>query len=604
MTIMTSKIVKLKWAPALLALVALFILACGGPAATATPVPTSAPPTAAPTLAQPTPLAIDATPTPVEAMATAMPEPTATPEAVSSAKDTFRFVTSEEPTTIGAASVNCGGNLQNTICDDMVSDPLTFLDDQNGFQLVGLTGIQGWEQTAPDRWRFHLRDGVTFHNGAPWNADQAKFWIDWFGDEETSGHSNSNDFSFHGVMGGEVVDPLTVDVVCGSACPILPRTTIFTKFQDVGWFEQASEDEIERMTVGLGPYKVVEWRSGENVELEAYDGYNPNPDTVFSQKPVIPHVIQLWRNEALVRASMIAAGEADWAEINLEDRDSVPQWKSATNDEVYTYTLDTLYHPELSKTKVRQALAHAIDCPTLMQTLYEGLLKCWTALSGSGTVGINDQNSAPYTYDPEMAKELLKEANYNPDNKITLSIRSARVPKDVEYGEAVVTFWNDVGVNAELNVVESSIRNQIYRSTCFNTRTRDEILNAPGEDLHDKCVSLGPDGPRYSSQNITEAATSNEALDYSRHALQRLSCFSRSSGVCFSDLEDAIDQAAATPVGDLRTQRLAAIAQRDRDEVYHITNFQVVEVYALSEGLQWEPYYSPRIRANTVYFTQ
>lgn len=581
----------------LLALLTVLIVACGTSASPTTPAtqPTQQ------AVAQPSPRAIQPT---MAAQPTAVPAPTSVPESMISARDTVRFVTSEEPTTIGAASGNCGGNIQNTICDDMASDPLTFIDDTKGFQVVGLTGTESWEQTAPDRWRFHLRDGVTFHNGAPWNATQAKFWIDWFGDEDTSGHSNSNDFSFHGVISGEVVDDLTLDVVCGSECPILPSTTIFTKFQDVGWFEQASEEEIERMTVGLGPYKVVEWRSGENVELEAYEDYHPNPATAFSQKPIIPRVIQLWRNEAFVRASMLAAGEADWAEINLENRDMVPQWKSATNNEVYLYSIDTLYHPELAKKEVREALALGIDCPTLMDTLYEGVFQCWTAMSGVGTVGINDENSAPYPYDPERAKQLLQEANYNPDNKITLSIRSARVPKDVEYGEAVVTYWRDIGINAELNVVDSAVRNDIYRSTCFNLRKRDDILNAPGEDLHDKCVSLGPDGPRFSSQNITESATSNEALDYSRHAQQRLSCFSRSSGVCYSDLEEAINEASATPIGDLRAQRLAAIAQRDRDEVYHIVNFQVVQVYALADGLEWEPYYSPRIRANTMFFTR
>ena len=276
----------------------------------------------------------------------------------------------------------------------MVSDPLTWIDDLNDFQVVGLTGIEGWEQMGPDRWRFNLRDGVTFHNGAPWNATQAKFWIDYFGDEETSGHHNSNDFSFHGVVAGVVVDDMTLDVVCGTPCPILPRTTIFTKFQDVGWFEQAEEEEIERLTVGLGPYKIVEWRSGIEVVVEAFEDYNPNPNTVYSRAPAIKTVIQQWRNEPLVRASALAAGEVDWAEIALEDRDRVPQWKSGTNNEVYIYTIDTVHHPELRKREVREALALAIDCPTLMEQIFDNLLTCHTNLSQTGTVGITPENSA------------------------------------------------------------------------------------------------------------------------------------------------------------------------------------------------------------------
>lgn len=381
----------LKWVSGVMALLAVLLVACG----TAAPVPqdngnsTAAPqpPTSAPlktptALAKPKDLTIADTP---------VPSPTPIPADVVSAKDTMTFVTNEEPTTIGAASANCGGNIQNTICDDMVSDPWTWIDDHNGFQVVGMTGVEGWEQLEPNRWRFQLRDGVTFHNGAPWNADQAKFWIDWFGDEETSGHYNSNDFSFHGVMAGEVVDPLTLDVVCPDACPVLPRTTIFTKFQDVGWFKTASEDDIERMTMGLGPYKIIEWNTGQNVKLEAYDGYNPNPDTEYSRAPSIENVVQIWRNEPGVRAAVIATGEADWAEINPQDRDMVPQWKSATNNEVYIYAIDTVHDPELRKLEVRKALAISIDCPTLMQTIFGGLFECWTAVSGSGTVGITQR---------------------------------------------------------------------------------------------------------------------------------------------------------------------------------------------------------------------
>ncbi len=352
------------------------------------------------------------------------------------------------------------------------------------------------------------------------------FWIDYFGDEETSGHHNSNDFSFHGVIGGEVVDDYTLDVVCKEACPILPRTTIFTKFQDVGWFEQASEEEIERFTVGLGPYRIVEWRDGQEVELEAYEDYNPNPNTVYSRAPAIKTVKQQWRNEPLVRASALAAGEADWAEIALEDRDRVPQWKSGTNNEVYIYAIDTVHHPELSKKDVRKALAYAIDCPTLMEEIFDGLLSCHTNLAQTGTVGITADNTKPYPYDPAQARELLAAANYDEENEIKLYIRANRVPKDVEYAEAVVTFWREVGINAELNVVESSVRAKISRSNCGHQRTREEFEAALGDDLHDKCVTLGPGPPQHTSMHIVESATSTESLDYSRQANLRNSCYS------------------------------------------------------------------------------
>jgi peptide/nickel transport system substrate-binding protein len=593
----------------LVALFTVLMVACGA-AAPATPAPSdgaSAEPTAEATptqeLARPTELAIQSTATPAPEQPTPTPAPTAAPTQAESAKDTVIIVTNEEPTTIGAASSFCGGNIQNTVCDDMLSDPLTFIDDRNNFQVVGLTGIQGWEQLESNRWRFHLRDNVVFHNGAPWNAEQAKFWIDWFGDEATSGHHNSNDFSFHGVISGEVVDPLTLDVVCGVACPILPRTTIFTKFQDVEWFQNATPEQIESMTVGLGPYKIVEWRRGVEVELEAFEDYNPNPNTIYSQAPSIKRVIQRWRNEPTVRAAVIASGEADWADIPLESREQVPQWKSATNNEIYIYAIDTVYHPELRKKKVRQALALAIDCETAMREIFQDLLQCYGNISQPGTIGITPENSAPYGYDPERARQLLQEANYDPNNVIKLHTRSNRVPKDVEYGEAVVTFWRDVGINAELQVVESAVRSNISYSNCGN-QDRQKILNAPGANLHEKCRGLGPPGPTFASMHVTESGTSTESLDYSRQLLLRNSCFSRSSGVCFSNLEEAIQEAIITPTGPERRQKMETLATRVHDEYYFHPNFQVVTIYGMSANLEWEPYYSPRIRANTMSFSQ
>ena len=594
-------------------LVSILMVACGA----AAPEPSDAIDSAAPAqeVAKPKGLAIPATAEPAaakpaaakpaaKAQPKAEPKPTEPPAAVVSAKDTVIIVTNEEPTTIGAASANCGGNIQNTICDDMASDPLTWIDDQNDYQVVGLTGIEGWKQVDPDTWEFKLRDGVTFHNGAPWNAEQAKFWIDFFGDEETSGNYNANDFSFHGVISGEVVDDMTLNVNCGKPCPILPRTTIFTKFQDVGWFQGATEDDIERMTVGLGPYKIVEWRSGQEVELEAYENYKPNNSTVYAQAPVIKTVIQQWRNEPLVRASMVQTGEADWAEISLDDRERVPKWVSGTNNEVFRLSMDMIHDPELRKDKVREAMNLAVDCETILAVIYDGLVECYGNIAQTGTVGITESNSSPRGYDPTKAKQLLAEANYDPDHKIGLTMRSQRVPKDTEYGEAVVTAWRAVGLNAELNVVESSVYASESRSNCGHQRSKEDFANALGSDLEEKCRNLGPGPPNYASMQVSAGPTSTESLDYSRQAVLRNSCFSRSSGVCEQAFEDKMDVANATPTGDLRLERMVELADHVHQHHHFVDGFQVVSIYALSQNLDWKPTYAPRIRANTMFFTK
>ena len=189
------------------------------------------------------------------------------------------------------------------------------------------------------------------------------------------------------------------------------------------------------MTMGIGPYRIVEWRPGLEVELEIFENYKPN-DAFDAQMPTIQHMFQVWRGEPLVRAAMVEVGEADWAsDIGFEERSRVPKFASGTNNEIYTYILDTIWHPELQKRQVREALNLATNCEALMEALYDGLQKCYGNISATGTVGITPENSAGYAYDKVRAKELLAEAGYDPENEIIIY---ARVYRDVELNEAVV----------------------------------------------------------------------------------------------------------------------------------------------------------------------
>ena len=204
----------------------------------------------------------------------AAPEPVISQPAAVSARDTIIVVTEEEPTTLSTFSSSCNGGVSSMVCEEVASDPLLWIDSST-FQVVPLSLVEGWSQVAPDRWRFKLRDGVTFHNGEPWNATAAKFGLDWMGDEGTGGHGRRG-YEIHGPISGEVLDELTVDVVCGTACPIFPRTAAYTTFQAPGWWDSATEEERDTLTVGTGPYQIVEWRPGVEVELKAFEGYGPN----------------------------------------------------------------------------------------------------------------------------------------------------------------------------------------------------------------------------------------------------------------------------------------------------------------------------------------
>ena len=599
---------------ALLSLVAVLAVACGSatdqPAAetmtepsaapTAAPVPTATfapqmipqatavPPTAAPAASS---QAGQAQPAP-----TAAPQPTAVPPtAVVSARDTATVVTEAEPASIGAWSDGCSAEIHSMGCQDFVTDFLTWLDDRTS-EIVPLSGVESWSQVGLDRWEFKLRDGVKFHNGAPWNAAAAKYGIEYNGKPDNPSAS----VTWTGPdMLAEVIDDLTVHAVCPQACPIYPRTALFADFQDPAWFEAADETERALMTIGFGPYKIVDYEPGVHTKFEAFEDYLPN-ENWFAQAPSIQFITHTYRAEAPVRSAMVQTGEADWAaDIGFEEADKVPKSVSGKTAEVYTLVFDTVFHEELAKQKVRLALSHAVDCQTLLDSLFNGRIPCHSAISMRGTIGINDANSMAREYNPELARQLLEEAGYDSANEININTRPGSNIRGLELMEATINYWRDIGVNANLNSHgDLGAARNIQISGCG--RFTDE----PGYREAMDCSDREPPGPAYVTSHAYEVATSNEILDMQRFNNSRLSCFSRSSRVCIPEFEAQKLAANAIPEGPERVAAMEEIAQIAYDQAYFLPYFEVVYVYGLSADMEWEPYYAPRLRGNTMRFSQ
>jgi peptide/nickel transport system substrate-binding protein len=481
-------------------------------------------------------------------------------------------------------------------CKELASDPMTWIDRAT-FEVVPLSGFESWEQREPHIWRFKLRPGVKFHNGEPWNAAAAKLGIDLNGDGKHGGG-----FTMHSFISGQMVDDLTVDVICQNAkretnpCPIFPRTGLFHGYQAPDWWSKATPEQRSRISYGFGPYKITGWDPGVKVTLEAYTDYKPNA-AAESRAPLIKNVTQVWRQESLVRAAMVTAGEADWADnVGFENITKVPQAIQSGSNEIYTLVADNIWHPELKKRQVRQALAHAIDCPTIMKALYEGRNECFGNISQPGTLGINDKNSKPYDYNPTLAKQLLKEAGYDPANEVRIHAQIGRVYRNGELLEAVVGYWKEIGVNAKLISWEPAQYAAGRQSGCG------QFVGQPGYAEKLDCASRPPPGPFNASTHYYAVPTSNESLDYQRQGILRLSCFGINGRVCDPVLEKKIEVASATPLGDLRKQRMEEIAQIARDEYYFIPFFHNQVVYGAAKNLEWTPRYDPRIRVNTMRF--
>ena len=583
----------------LLAMAALLIVACGG---------ASEPETAAP--AQPAASAVgQPTATPIPD-ATATPAPTATPlaEDTATAQDSIVLVVPEEPVNLNSF-LSIGGSLYAAITRANLQDPLTWQSGDD-LRIVPTSATTGWEQIDADTWRFFLREGVKFHNGEAWNADAALPSLTANGSPASEGGS----INYTGPHTSVKVDDYTVDITCQDACPIFPNTSFFLGFEAPEWLASTTEEERAGISIGLGPYQHVEWTPGVSITQEAYADYVPAGDHFEFQKPLIQNVEWQWRGEPTVISAMVQAEEADMGwDIGVEQIEAFPaeQLRFGSSAETYTLQIDTAWHPELRKKEVRQAIAHAVNCQELVETLYAGLTTCRGNIIWPGIIGATEANTAPYEYNPELSRQLLAEADYNPENKITLISRGVRVAKQTEISEAVHAYLNEVGINFEFQIVEPSIRSA--RSRCAVGQAVLDIIEESGRDpesaeatREDMIAALDKGSSSCEGFHMIGNQPSNETLDFGRQVRYYMNCTSQRSAVCDpapGGIQDQIDEALASS-GQERQDRLEVLADRFREEVFMLPLFDLPVVYAVNPKLQWEPRLDPNIRVSGMWFEE
>lgn len=580
------------------ALLTLLIIACGGASEPAAPAPAA---TAAP--------AVQATATPLPE-ATPTPAPTATPlpANVASARDTITLVVPEEPVNLNSF-LSIGASLNAAITRANLQDPLTWQSGDD-LRIVPTSATTGWEQIDSDTWRFTLRQGVKFHNGEDWNADASLPSFASQGNVVSEGGS----INYTGPYEAVKVDDYTVDLNCADPCPIFPNTAFFLNFEAPGWLAATAEDEQAGTSIGFGPYQHVEWTPGVSITQEAYADYVPVGDHFEFQKPFIQNVVWQWRPEPTVIAAMVRTEEADigW-DIGVDQVDALPNdmIRAGSSAETYSLQINTLWHPELRKKEVRQAMAYAVNCQEMVDSLYGGFTTCRGNIIWPGIIGATEANTAPYPYDPEKARELLAQANYNPENTITLISRGVRVAKQTEISEAIHGYLNEIGMNFEFQIVEPSIRSA--RSRCVSGQAVQDVIAESGRNPEtddatpaDMQAAIDRGSSSCEAFDMIGNQPSNETLDFGRQLRYYMNCESQRSGVCDPSpggIQEQIDAALAASGND-RQQRLEVLADQFREEAYFLTLFDLPVIYAVDPKVNWEPRLDPNVRVSGIWFSE
>ncbi|OYC97885.1 ABC transporter substrate-binding protein [Microbacterium sp. Yaish 1] len=323
---------------------------------------------------------------------------------------------------------------------------------------------------------FQLKEGVTFHDGTPFNAEAvcANFdrWYNWTGLAASEALSYYYGKLFRGYVetpdtavfdsctaDGDLEATVTLKQPFAGFIPALSLPAFAmqspTALEEYGADEIGGTEEAPSLSeygaghpTGTGPYKFDEWSPGEELTLSAYDDY-------WGESGQVTKIIFRVIDDPTARRQALEAGSIDGYDL------VGPADTAALEEAGFTmvsrppftilYLAFNQAQPELQDVRVREALSHAIDKEALIsQVLPEGTEVATQFMPD--TVNGYNPDVTTYDYDPEKAKALLAEAGYTEANPLTLTfnypvnVSRPYMPDPEQIATVISTQLTDVGV--------------------------------------------------------------------------------------------------------------------------------------------------------------
>jgi len=311
---------------------------------------------------------------------------------------------------------------------------------------------ESWESNEDGTvWTFNLREGVTFHDGEPMNADAVIKSLDA---ARTSGGAS---FIWWMVDSIEAVDDLTVQFNLSASAPIdLIASSLYGAWiVSPKALDAAAADEnywADGVEAGTGPYVIESYVPDQEIVFQKYENYwggweDDQFDTVLVQ--IIP--------EALTQQQLLEAGDVD-----LVTRIPTENYVNFQNNPDYTYLEEPSFfnyvgffnttRAPLNDPKVRQALSYAIPYDDIIKIGAKGL---GTQSRGPVPAGVwpwsPDVNQ--YTYDLDKAKELLKEAGYENGGFSLRLTYAAENATEEAFAPLIKDAYAELGVDVTIEAV-------------------------------------------------------------------------------------------------------------------------------------------------------
>ncbi len=372
--------------------------------------------------------------------------------------------------------------------------------DENGAVQPGLAS----EWTISEdglTYTFKLHDGVTFHDGTSFDAEDVKFTFDRILAPDSV---NAHREFYEPIQSVTVIDPLTVELKLDRQ---IGRFLFDIGRGDAVIVAPESADNNATQPIGTGPFAFVQWDKGSRVILEAYAPY-------WGEPVHLTKATYLFIGDTATLTNALLAGDVDGTNNMGSDALAVFQNDPRFHILVGSTEGETLLSTNNRKApfnnlKVRQAMAHALN----REAIIEGATNGYGVPIGSHFAPHNPYYvdlTGTYPYDPAAAKALLAEAGY-PDG-FSATLKMPPVAYARLSGQIIASEFAAVGIKLELiNVEWAQWLEDVYANKDFDLTIVSHVEPFDIGNYANPDYYFGYDNPTFQALIETLNGTTDEA---------------------------------------------------------------------------------------------
>jgi peptide/nickel transport system substrate-binding protein len=312
---------------------------------------------------------------------------------------------------------------------------------------------------------FTLRDGVTFHNGAPLTSAEVLWtWQQFL--EGKAGWACRSAFNGSAATTINTVtapDARTVVFTLAEPSAVFLSALARSDCDSTGIAHPDSVDAAGAWTkaIGTGPFKLTEWRKGEYVELARHDGYasrsEPSDGLAGAKKALVDKVRILQIPDASATKAALQSGAVDvWSEVALSQLDELRTDKRVRLTEAQVASVLTfpmqVNDPVLKDVRIRQAISKALDRKGMTEALTGGSSRPSGSLVPVTSRYYGKVQEEGTAFDPEGAKKLLADAGYKGERIVLITNKQNALMSDTAI--AAQAMLRAVGLNVDVEVME------------------------------------------------------------------------------------------------------------------------------------------------------